>query len=281
MILLLECGSTKTDWLLLSNRGKEIEFSDHGINPSTLSRDTIEKYIRNGYDRLGQGEKVTRIYHYGAGVSGKPQQELLREIYQNFFPDAALSVENDLYAAARATLGDEEGIVCITGTGSNSCYFDGEKITHNYQGFGYLIGDEGGGVDIGTRMVKLYYSESLPESVRQELDEELADRSLFTKKLYEHPKPNRYLANFTKIAGKHQNVDVVRSEIENSFHALIQNYLIKYPNIDKLPINFVGSISEHFGGILREALEKHQMRMGKCVTRPIIELEKYHYKELE
>src|SRR5699024_9649293 len=166
------------------------------------------------------------------------------------------------------------------GTGSNSCYFDGQKITHNYQGFGYLIGDEGGGVDIGTRMIKLYYSDSLPQSIRHELDEELGDRSLFTKKLYEHPKPNRYLAQFTRFAGKHKNIEIVRSEIENSFHALIQNYLIKYPNIEKLPINFVGSISEHFEDILREALEKHRLTMGICVTRPITELEKFHYKEL-
>src|SRR5690625_2959071 len=191
---------------------------------------------------------------------------MLREIYQKFFPDATLSIQKDLYAAARATLGNEEGIVCITGTGSNSCYFDGDKITHNYQGFGYLIGDEGGGVDIGTRMVKLYYSDSLPSSIRKELDEELGDRSLFTKKLYDHPNPNRYLASFTKVAGKYKNVDVVLSEIENSFHALIQNYLIKYPNIDKLPINFVGSISEHFGDILRDRSEER--RVGKeCRSR--------------
>src|SRR5690625_6505733 len=96
-----------------------------------------------------------------------------------------------------------------TRTGSYSFYFGGDKIKDNYQGFGYLVGDEGGGVDIGTRMVKLYYSDSLPSSIRKELDEELGDRSLFTKKLYEHPKPNRYLANLTKQAGKYKNMEVV------------------------------------------------------------------------
>src|SRR5690625_1334765 len=155
MILLLECGSTKTDWLLLSGQGKEMEFSDHGINPSTLARDTIEKYVRHGRERSNNGGEITRIRHYGAGVPGTPQQGMLREIYQNFFPDATLSIQNDLYAAARATLGNEEGIVCITGTGSNSCYFDGDKITINFQGFGYLIVDEGCGVVIGSRILTL------------------------------------------------------------------------------------------------------------------------------
>src|SRR5699024_4406499 len=111
MILLLECGSTKTDWLLLSGRGKEMEFSDHGINPSTLSQETLELYIRKGFERIKSPDEIKKIYHYGAGVSGKPQQNILKKIYHSFFPNALISVENDLYAAARATLGDKKGVV--------------------------------------------------------------------------------------------------------------------------------------------------------------------------
>lgn len=279
MILILECGSTKSDWLLLSKLGKEVSFSDHGINPSTLSKTAIDRYIREGSERLPSPLKVHKIYHYGAGVSGKRQQELLQEIYSIYFPNAQLEIENDVLAAVRATLGDQKGIVCILGTGSNSCYFDGEEIIANYQGFGYIIGDEGGGVDIGTRMIKLYYSESLPPELKKELDDQLSDRSAFVKKLYEHPKPNRFLASFCPFAGKHQNVSIIREEIRASFTALIKNYLSKYPHIEKLPVNFVGSISEHFRSILEETLLAHKLKPGKFVTRPITELEIYHQKE--
>lgn len=280
MILILECGSTKSDWVLIINEKKKISFSDHGINPSTLAEEDVGLYIRAGSERLPDPAQVSKIYHYGAGVSGIQQKKLLKDIYYTYFPNAILSVEDDMLAAVRATLGDAPGIVCILGTGSNSCYFDGTSITENYQGFGYMIGDEGGGVDIGTRMIKLYYSKSLPEKLSRKLDDELADRSAFVKKLYTHEKPNRYLATFCQFAGKHQHLPVIRHEIQGSFQALIKNYLSKYPNNDKLPINFVGSISEHFRDILIESLESQGLMPGKFLTRPITELEKYHYKEL-
>src|SRR5690606_1650266 len=281
MILILECGSTKSDWSLLHPQGDVISFSDSGINPSTLSREKVDKYIRRGSQKLHDLPLITKIYHYGAGVSGTQQQELLREIYHTYFTNATLSLEGDMLAAVRATVGDEMGIVCILGTGSNSCYFDGQSITANYQGFGYLIGDEGGGVDIGTRLIKLYYSNSLPSEIARELEDELGDRSVFVKKLYSHSKPNKYLASFTPIVARYQNHPVVKAEIKGSFEALIKNYLSKYPKIDKLPVNFVGSISEHFREILTETLEDQGLRAGKFVTRPMIELEKYHFKELQ
>lgn len=280
MILILECGSTKSDWVMIGNQEKRISFSDHGINPSTLSKEDVELYIRAGSERLPDTSKISKIYHYGAGVSGEQQQDLLKSIYSTYFPNAVLSIEGDMLAAVRATLGDKKGIVCILGTGSNSCYFDGRAITANYQGFGYMIGDEGGGVDIGTRMIKLYYSDSLPTNLSKELDDELSDRSAFVKKLYSHEKPNRYLATFCPFAGRHQQTPVIRAEIQESFQALIKNYLSKYPENDKHPINFVGSISEHFREILIESLESQGLTPGKFMTRPITELERYHYKEL-
>lgn len=281
MILILECGSTKSDWLLLGKSGERVAFSEDGINPSTLPPDKVDQYIRQGRERLENPDSITRIYHYGAGVSGEMQRQLLATIYEKHFPGATAFLHDDMLAAARATVGDERGIVCILGTGSNSCYYDGDRIRANYQGLGYLIGDEGGGVDIGTRLIKLYYSQSLPEEVRRDLDAELEDRSGFVKKLYSHKKPNRYLASFTPIAAKHQNQPVVKAAIEASFKDLIKNYLRKYPDIDKLPINFVGSISRHFRDILMEVLEDQGLKAGRFVTRPMLELEKYHYKKLQ
>lgn len=280
MILILECGSTKSDWSLLAPESETITFSDHGINPSTLSKKKVDQYIRKGSERLDDPASISKIYHYGAGVSGAKQQKLLDKIYRTYFPNAELFLHDDMLAAVRATIGDEKGIVCILGTGSNSCYFDGEVIRANYQGLGYLIGDEGGGVDIGTRLIKLYYSDSLPDEVRNDLDEHLADRSGFVKKLYSHRKPNRFLASFTLVASRHRNHPAVKAEIHASFEALIKNYLLKYPEIDKLPVNFVGSISKHFREILSETLEEHGLKVGRFVTRPMLELEKYHYKEL-
>jgi N-acetylglucosamine kinase-like BadF-type ATPase len=47
-------------------------------------------------------------------------------------------------------------IVCILGTGSNSCYFDGENLKIELPSLGFLIGDEGSGSAIGKQLVRRF-----------------------------------------------------------------------------------------------------------------------------
>ncbi|WP_236974902.1 BadF/BadG/BcrA/BcrD ATPase family protein [Membranihabitans maritimus] len=280
MILILECGSTKSDWSVISKEGVENRFSGDGINPSTIEYNLLREHIKDGVASIEKPEDIKKIYHYGAGVSGKEQEEILSEIYTHYFPHSAIEVNNDVVAAVRSTLGNKEGIVCILGTGSNSCYFDGQCIAANYNGLGHMIGDEGSGVDLGTRIIKLFYSESLPPHIKKELEPELGNRSAFVKKLYNHPKPNRYLATFAKFAGTFKDEMVVREEIRDAFQHLIRNYLSKYPKVQELPINFVGSISIHFKEILEEVLSEKGLTMGTIVLKPIHQLEIFHTKDL-
>ena len=50
-----------------------------------------------------------------------------------------IEVDTDLLAAARALCQHEPGIACIMGTGSNSCYYDGEKVVDNVSPLGYIL----------------------------------------------------------------------------------------------------------------------------------------------
>jgi N-acetylglucosamine kinase-like BadF-type ATPase len=51
-----------------------------------------------------------------------------RDIIANFFTNSVeVIVKEDMVAAAYAAT-TEPGIVCILGTGSNSCYFDGKIL---------------------------------------------------------------------------------------------------------------------------------------------------------
>lgn len=280
MILILECGSTKSDWSIISKNGLEQRFATHGINPSTLSLELLEDHINAGIKEIENPTAISKIFHYGAGVSGIEQQKILETIFVKAIPGAEIEINNDVLAAVRSTVGDREGIVCILGTGSNSCYFDGTEITANYNGLGHLIGDEGSGVDLGIRMIKLYYSDSLPREIAKDLDEELLDRSKFINKLYNHPKPNRYLATFAKFASTHRKYKVVSDEIKDAFSYLIKNYLSKYPKITELPVNFVGSISMYFKEYLVEVMESKGYKVGKIILKPMDELESYHQKDL-
>ena len=44
-----------------------------------------------------------------------------------------------MLGAAIATAGEKAGIVCILGTGSNSCLYDGSKIVDNIPALGFAL----------------------------------------------------------------------------------------------------------------------------------------------
>jgi len=60
---------------------------------------------------------------------------------QVVFPKADINAAIDLLGAARALLGRNAGFAAILGTGTNSCLYDGEQITHNIDSLGYMLGD--------------------------------------------------------------------------------------------------------------------------------------------
>ena len=54
--------------------------------------------------------------------------QIVLKAMNRLFPNADSNVDHDLLACALATYEDEPSISCILGTGSNSCFFDGENI---------------------------------------------------------------------------------------------------------------------------------------------------------
>ena len=60
----------------------------------------------------------------------------MRKALENLFPQTTMiEINSDLLAAARALCGHDEGIACILGTGSNSCYYNGKEIKDNIDEF--------------------------------------------------------------------------------------------------------------------------------------------------
>ena len=51
MILIVESGSTKTDWIALDNQGNEV-FSTKtlGLNPQMMSNEILNERIKNNFD---------------------------------------------------------------------------------------------------------------------------------------------------------------------------------------------------------------------------------------
>src|SRR5690606_13036997 len=87
------------------------------------------------------------------------------DAFRVLFPNAKIEIGHDLLAAARALLGKETGFAAILGTGTNTCIYDGDKITHNISSAAYILGDEGSGSYIGKKLLTDFVRDLMPTDV--------------------------------------------------------------------------------------------------------------------
>jgi glucosamine kinase len=279
MILIADGGSTKTSWCQLSDAGQRVYFNTEGYNPDFVdTQDIIASLSNNLPDTLPQGA-VREVYFYGAGVSSPAKAEVIAAALRHQFPNVTkVEVTEDLLAAARALLGHQPGFAAILGTGTNSCIYDGQKITYNVDSLGYFLGDEGSGSFLGKRLLRDYLRGSLPDGLGEALKEEyhLGTRNDIIDRLYNQPLPNRFLASFAKFCYDHNNVSYCRQIVVEAFEAFFQNLVLHYPNYQDYTFNCIGSVGYNFRDALTQVANSHGMQVGKIIRSPIDDLVSFH-----
>jgi N-acetylmuramic acid 6-phosphate etherase len=142
---------------------------------------------------------------------------------------------------------------------------------------GYSLGDEGGGADIGKRLVNALHKRSISEQTREAI---LAEGGLsiseILENVYNRPHANRYLASLALIAAKHRDNQEIRKIVSAAFEDFFEKNISRYSEYDSLEIGFAGSVAYHFREILDEVLEKHQLKTGRVIAAPIEGLVTYH-----
>ena len=282
MILTADSGSTKCHWALVegkstSNEPKIIE--TRGINPVTCSSEQVKEIIAEGLLPQIKATEVEGIYFYGAGcIANAPATLELQRTLQEIFPQATtIVVATDMLGAAHALCGHDKGIVCILGTGSNSAFYDGEQLAKNVPPLGYILGDEGGGANLGKTFVSNALKGLMPSEIVDLMYEECqTSYAQIIESVYRKPNANRYLASFVPFMARHRDRAEIRRCIDLAFDNFIERNLLQYPDVEKLAINFVGSIAAVFEQELTEALSRHSLTLGKIERSPIGGMVKYH-----
>ena len=284
MILIVDSGSTKTDWISVDNDGK-ILFSTQtlGLNPQVLSSAILKERIINNFDLYQNREQVTRLYFYGAGCGVESPQLRIRKVFNEIFKKADISIKEDTYAAVyAASKPGEKSIVCILGTGSNCTYFDGKNIEQRVDSLGYVLMDEASGNFFGKQLIRSYYFNEMPNNLAKEFEKEY-DLSPDTIKenIYRRENPNTYLASFSRFLIKHKDNSPFQEIIKNGLKRFINHQILQFENAHKIPIHFIGSIAFFLEKEIKDALKKDNLKMGRIVQRPIDELVTYHKRLLE
>lgn len=276
MILVADSGSTKTIWKCTDGAGKVKTVHTAGINPYYNNQDEVAKEISEAGIQLS-AIHIEEIYFYGAGCSTDRQKGIVSEALAMQFDSEVISINTDLLGAARALFQKDSGIVCILGTGSGSCIYDGENILKSIPSLGFILGDEGSGAFLGKQFIRDFLREDMPEDLLKIMNEEIGiDKEEVLKHVNQDALPSKYLAQFSKYIHEYLDHKYMHDLVYNSFDNFIQEYVIRYDDFRKYKIGFIGSISVIYEKILKEVLDNYQLESGKIEANPIEGLIEYH-----
>ncbi|MEL6638782.1 MAG: hypothetical protein AAFW73_13840 [Bacteroidota bacterium] len=277
MLVIADSGSTKADWKLVHADGTHDMVSTIGFNPFFYTPAAIEAELRKSFVHEVPVDRAEEVHFYGAGCSTPELCAVVEAALRNIFPRALVKVEHDLLAAARATCGHDPGVACILGTGSNSCQYDGEKITDNVENLAFLLGDEGSGTHLGKKLLRAYFYREMPVDLREAFEQAYpGGKSMVLEKVYGTEHANVFLASFAKFLSIHSDHFFVKKLVFDSFAEFVDRHVRKYAHHVQYPVHFIGSVAFHFQPILNTVLAERDLKMGIVVKKPIENLVKFH-----
>ena len=277
MILIADSGSTKTDWAAVEE-GKIISrIQTKGMNPFFQTEEEMTTELENVLLPQLEQKPVTSAYFYGAGCTVEKSPIVAEVLRKTLKITQNVEVHSDMLGAARGLCGRDHGIVCILGTGSNSCLYDGQGLIANVSPLGFILGDEGSGAVLG----KLLVGDLLKNQLGEDLKEKFLKQYNLTPaeiidRVYRKPFPNRFLASLSPFIAENIHIPAIRKLVKDSFLAFLRRNVMQYEKHQIYKVNFIGSIAYYYKEILTEAVEECALHMGKIMRAPMEGLIEYH-----
>ncbi len=203
-------GGTKTICIIGDSKGTIIA-SATGTSTNIKSRpqDLVKEVIHEllGKVLLSENINVNQIKGVFVSTAGGDREEDRKRwkqwILEYGVNPKIINVENDAVGALTAGTKTNTGIVLIAGTGS-ICYLvkEGNSKPRRVGGWGYLLGDEGSGYDIGNQALKIILrSHDGRDGTKEALTEYIlgqfgldSPEQLITY-IYENPYPRKLIAS--------------------------------------------------------------------------------------
>ena len=286
MILIVDSGSTKSDWIAIDSNGKQLleKLRTKGLNPEILKQDKLKKIIKKHPDLKAHKKEVTHVFFYGAGCGTDRGKELVRAALTEVFVNAEISVEEDTMAAVYGTINHdtEAAVVCILGTGSNCSYYDGKKLHQRVLSLGYILMDDAAGNYYGKELIRDYYFNNMPEDIKVAFGSKYNLEADYIKyNIYKQPNPNAYLANFAEFMFLNKDSEYVIDLIKKGIRIFVKNYIMQYKEeLKTVPVHFAGSIAYFSQDQIKEVAKEMNFTVGNFERRPIEGLVKHHIKNL-
>ena len=283
MLLLADGGSTKCDWVLLNTSGEVLfHTQSKGLYPTVFKKEVLQERLVENTELFRVKDIVDTIAFFGAGCGTPRPVEVLHEVFEQVFPNAAFTIHEDMMAAVYAVT-TEPGIVCILGTGSNSCYFDGKKSHQKVVSLGYTLMDEASGNYFGKRLLQDYFYKKMPNDIAIAFNEKYnLDPDTIKYNLYHSEQPNAYLASFGAfLFDWNPDNRYIRQLIIEGVEDFLDKRVLCYERHEEVPVHFVGSIAYYAKEIIAQVSRRYELQVGNFVKRPIDGLIHYFQKNRE
>ncbi|MBR3828087.1 MAG: hypothetical protein IKJ40_02140 [Bacteroidales bacterium] len=278
MIFVADSGSTKTTWAVVETGTKIVT---EGLNPLFVTDEQVHTVCQTVRKQFFACGFPSRIYFYGAGCSNILQQSRMQKLLEKEFSATQVTVETDMLGACRAVSDNKATLVGILGTGSNVCYYDGEKIAAKSVSLGYILGDEGSANYMGRMLLTDYLTGKMPEDIATLFHEAYPySYEEWIDRIYNKPNANRFLASLARFATDH--IDLMEREnniwyVVDQWHSARLGDLIMQTHC--CHIDIVGGFAKAIESGLRKTLTSYAIEVGTIVADPIDGLIGFHKKD--
>ena len=199
----LDGGGTKTEAVLTDLSGNQLRRAEGGPgNVSTLGQEGVKELISNLIENLLKGEPLSHIQNATlcfAGI-GRVQEKYLMSDLIASLGLTEFNLKTDAEILHFAAFDEEDGIVLEAGTGAVCVIKSGGKLKQ-FGGWGYLLGDDGGGYSIGRYALRKVLAEI-------ESDQPLSD---FSAQIMNHFKVKMPEEIITKVYGAESSQMLIAS----------------------------------------------------------------------
>lgn len=275
-ILIADSGGTKCEWRIVSGEKKK-KFITEGLSPYFFTSEQISEVIAKKVMPKIKTDTPDFVFFYGTGLGNKDNLFLIKKILKKHFNSSSIHADTDILGAARALSGNEKGNVCILGTGSNCCFYNGNKITKSFPGLGYVLGDEGSGAYMGRKVIQHYLYDIFDADLKAAFDATFAlTKQNILDHVYKQEKPNHFLARFAQFLLNHRGHFLIENIIEDSLNDFFLMHLNRLKESRMYPVHFTGSVSFFFRDKVQEMCNNYGLQPGKIIQKPMDGLVSFH-----
>lgn len=281
MILVVDSGSTKADWAIISEGNNCKIISTQGLNPYFHDDEKVKEVLtQDSFNKEVPLEDVKKVFFYGAGCPDEFYRGKMKISLASVFKNAEVEVFHDLLGAARAACGKKRAIAGIMGTGSNSCLYDGKNIVDNIPALAHVLGDEGGGVYLGKLILQAYFYREMPKDLLDQFSAKYPQGPDAIIHLIYGERQNMHIASFAEFVILNKEHTFCKKLIDQSIRDFATRHLMKYEGHEQLEVNLVGSVACLLQAEVEETFKTLGLKLGQIVRKPIQALVDYHLETL-